>query len=656
MAWLLLWIVLAATTVVMASATTSSPVLKLTLTTFHDTVSQTGPFLIEFSARTPHPFDEFVHDFDLAAGTLASDGIRLGRVDCTAEHALCQRFEITTFPTLTVFRNGNSAQYTGGRTTLEIVTLMRRQKQQLLTILKTKREVKKFFELNYEGMAVIGYAPALTHVVASVLQSVADELHGKYRFGIIIDSEVASPVPLFHERPGIVLFYSPDGRHFIYEREIETNAFKTWVTNAMPVMAEIGPHNYKDYTSSRRPLAYFFYQTNKQKATIGAQVEKVAWEFVGKMNFVYCDANKYGVHANALHLKEKWPALVITAENERIKWPFDQTKDLTIDSVREFVDQFRQQYFQGKLLKPPARSVKEPAGDAVVSAGVVTVVGDSFNKHVLNPTKNVLIMFYAPWCQHSMRLAQTWNKLGQYFANDPNIVIAKMDVTKNDVPTANMFHIEEFPTIRMYRAQSNAVDKYVGNRSYDDLVEFVKKRSVPVRRPTTTRTEDSNTANPPIAIEPAVSGDAHSAAATKQDAVCNKTKMNICIACIFSSISALISLLAICSGRIRTIFGRREEQQQHEPQNEQWQEEQLQQLQPQPPPQKPQQENQNPKSGENIGGEMHQEPDQGQNQNSILGLRQRHQELQSRLGEGQKCGMMPRGSSALQERNKCGWE
>ena len=41
------------------------------------------------------------------------------------------------------------------------------------------------------------------------------------------------------------------------------------------------------------------------------------------------------------------------------------------------------------------------------------VVGKTFNEIVNDPTKDVLIEFYAPWCGHCKNLEPIYNELGE---------------------------------------------------------------------------------------------------------------------------------------------------------------------------------------------------------------------------------------------------
>jgi len=46
---------------------------------------------------------------------------------------------------------------------------------------------------------------------------------------------------------------------------------------------------------------------------------------------------------------------------------------------------------------------------------VKVVVGDTFERLVLDDSKDVMIEFYAPWCGHCKKLEPVYKKLGKKF-------------------------------------------------------------------------------------------------------------------------------------------------------------------------------------------------------------------------------------------------
>merc|ERR1712212_1104834 len=100
------------------------------------------------------------------------------------------------------------------------------------------------------------------------------------------------------------------------------------------------------------------------------------------------------------------------------------------------------------------------------------VVGKNFNDLVLDPTKNVFVELYAPWCGHCKSLTPIWDELGEKYKDHPNIVIAKSDATANEFADVE---VQGFPTIKYFPAGEGAemVD-YNGGRTLDDFVKFLE--------------------------------------------------------------------------------------------------------------------------------------------------------------------------------------
>ena len=115
---------------------------------------------------------------------------------------------------------------------------------------------------------------------------------------------------------------------------------------------------------------------------------------------------------------------ILIAEEKRFKC---ETKpaDLTVDIIGQFADDVL-----SGAIKPHYRSEAIPESN---DGPITVVVGENFNEIVMDPTKDVFVKYYAPWCGHCKKLMPIWEELGEAFAKDKDIVIAKFDATANEV-------------------------------------------------------------------------------------------------------------------------------------------------------------------------------------------------------------------------------
>jgi protein disulfide-isomerase A1 len=74
-------------------------------------------------------------------------------------------------------------------------------------------------------------------------------------------------------------------------------------------------------------------------------------------------------------------------------------------------------------------------------------------------------------------MAPIYEELGQKFSEDSNIIIAKIDLTKNEIPNSG---VEGFPTLKFYPASKGSRDQivipYEGDRTLDDMVKFITEK------------------------------------------------------------------------------------------------------------------------------------------------------------------------------------
>lgn len=103
----------------------------------------------------------------------------------------------------------------------------------------------------------------------------------------------------------------------------------------------------------------------------------------------------------------------------------------------------------------------------------------NFNAVAKDPSKSVLVMFYAPWCGHCKALKPKYSQLAKIYENDEDVVIARVDADNSrNKPLAAEYGVTGFPTIIFFPKGDNAKTvEYKGGRDIEDFLSFVNERA-----------------------------------------------------------------------------------------------------------------------------------------------------------------------------------
>ena len=154
-------------------------------------------------------------------------------------------------------------------------------------------------------------------------------------------------------------------------------------------------------------------------------------------------------------------------EHKAVRYPMREEVDT--DSLKEFLDS----YLSGKL-QPFYRSQKVPKKQ---KGPITVVVGDTLRDIVFDPTKNVILEVYAPWCKHCKAFEPIYNKIAKKYKDDKSVLVAKIDGHSNDLPPD--FDHEGFPYLFLIQAKDHAVPiKYTGDREYEAIVKFIENEVI----------------------------------------------------------------------------------------------------------------------------------------------------------------------------------
>jgi len=138
-------------------------------------------------------------------------------------------------------------------------------------------------------------------------------------------------------------------------------------------------------------------------------------------------------------------------------------------------------YEGGRSVEEIVNYINNEAGTRVrvkkAPSNVVDLTPANFDKIVLDTNKDVLVEFFAPWCGHCKHLAPDYEKVANAFANEPNVVIAKVDADAHK-DLGGRYGVTGFPTIKFFgKSNKESPEDYNGGRDIPSFVSFMNEKA-----------------------------------------------------------------------------------------------------------------------------------------------------------------------------------
>ena len=443
--------------------------MVLTDKDFDEELAKHEFLLVEFYAPWCGHCKKLEPEYSAAAEVLSKNDppIALGKVDATQEKELAERFGIQGFPTLFWFNNGQKSEYTGGRSKDTIVSWVLKKSGPPSTLVTCDALKEKVADKDIKFVvAYFGAEDSTLYKEAHVPYANAED---KIQF---VHADLACQE--HHGLSGdakIVFFRNFEEPVNAYSGAADKDSLMGFVKPLMvPTLFEFSEDEIEAIFGNQQNTAILFRDAADKDAEFMKTFEEAAKTHKGKVLFSYSGISE-GIQERLAEFmgvtKDDLPVLRIIMPADMKKFQSStKVSDLTVEAIGTWV----QDVLDGKV-KPHLKSEKpvDNTGNAVH-----VVVGETFEQIVKDPTKDVLVKYYAPWCGHCKKLAPVWDELGEHYKDQENLVIAKFDATANE---AEGVEVRGYPTLIFYPKDNKAGVDYSGERELQNFKDWLGENS-----------------------------------------------------------------------------------------------------------------------------------------------------------------------------------
>lgn len=390
---------------------------------------------------------------------------KIAKVDATIEKSLASKYGVRGYPTIKFFYKGHAVKYDGKREAEDIVEYIKSKVESPIKIFNTVDEIEAFKKENEIAVVLFGGEEKETFTAFAVSYE-----HAK--FGFTNNEEL---IAHYKTKVGAVVLF----KHFDEKRNEMPGVYslptmETFLENrSIPTIMNYAKKYSRFFIEQSKPALFLFYDEKDSSAQgLEEMYFDLSRRIKGRVLVYTCgfEEKEQKDFAEDVGVKKEMLPLVVIFDNRNGPYKYAMTaRNVTPKNIKKFIDDWA----NGNA-KPFIKSADVPENN---DGPVKIVVGKTFEKIVMDPEKDVLLEFYAPWCGHCQQLAPTYEQLANTLSGNEKLVIAKIDSTANEAPG---HPIQGYPTIKFFPAgkKSKPVDyQRSGTDTIDGFIEFIKKHA-----------------------------------------------------------------------------------------------------------------------------------------------------------------------------------
>ena len=439
----------------------------LTDDTFDEVVSKNDFLLIMFDAPDCGHCKQFQPIFEKASSGLRLNGIIPAKIDGIAQKKISERFHIIEYPTVRFFKKDSEpVDYNGLRKDDEIIEWCIRHKKPAYPMLFSKNEIENLKKEHNTTIVYFGNDKNDERYFTRIAYYIT-----QYQFGQVTDENLMKEYNVKNRT--VIMFKNYDDKRADYVGKIDHYKLNKWILlNALPKVKD-----FKDeliyklvFGNDRRSALILFTNENDNKKI--EEYKKMLYdvniEIKGKLFTIITDiksgnGKRAGEYAG---IKEKDLPQVRIINTTGIFKKYVMQDEINTKNIIKFYND----YENGKV-KLFYRSQEIPEKN---DGNIFVLVADNYKKEVIENDKDVLVLFYAPWCAHCKSFSPIYEEIAAKLKKkNPKLLLAKVDATQNEIENIK---VTGYPTLRFYPGdKKNSPIIFKGDRTEESIVKFLKE-------------------------------------------------------------------------------------------------------------------------------------------------------------------------------------
>ena len=373
------------------------------------------------------------------------------------------------------FRKGNRHEYTGGRTADTIVSWVEKRTGAASAELECDDILPT---VDQNDVNVVYFGATEGSLYDSFIEVAKTNEKFKFYNACCSCAEAHGA-----EKPSITIFRKHEDSPVHYKGDVNVADIKKWMAKkSLPSLIQFD-HNYVQPVFKEKMTSIILF-SNDQSARYRLAFASAAEVMKDDSMLFVMTGTKTRIEQTLFEFSQVREETVIAIlKPGKVMRRYIYKGDLdsvTADDIVAFVTSFK-----NGSLTPDLRSQPEPEEQGAV----ITLVGTTYNKIVMDPTKDVFVDHYAPNCPHCKDLDPAWQALAEQARNIPDLVIAKYDDTANEVEG---LLLRGYPTIALYRKDHKDEPFYYQGETLelDEIAQWLAHNSSAYKLPEAAHEED----------------------------------------------------------------------------------------------------------------------------------------------------------------------